>query len=370
MTDRDALLAAILANPDEDTPRLMFADWLKDNGEPDRGELVRLQVEAAHAEPFGPTARELGAAAQRLLDRHAGAWTRHVAERVVGCQFARGFVEHAAVNAATFAGDAAALFAAEPVRSLQVARFAMTAASVSLDAFFNIPQLVRVARLDLSTLGEHPDYFDPLAACPHLAGLTDLSLRNNPVPVPWLRDMLAGRALPALAGLDFADDVNLGPVLAETLPRANHRRFARLDLSYVRFLSDGIREALAARCVREVEELRLAWRGSAGAGPLTHLNLGWSIPWDRLRVLDLDGQGVGDEGVREIVSEACRRPVLAPLRWLGLANNGLGAEAVRALAHSDGGRLRLLHLDVRNNRLTAAHRAALQERFPDAVVLS
>lgn|GEM_PF-1232988 len=34
MSDRDALLAAIRANPDEDTPRLVFADWL-DEHEPD-----------------------------------------------------------------------------------------------------------------------------------------------------------------------------------------------------------------------------------------------------------------------------------------------------------------------------------------------
>lgn len=32
MTDGDRLLAAILAAPDEDTPRLMYADWLEENG--------------------------------------------------------------------------------------------------------------------------------------------------------------------------------------------------------------------------------------------------------------------------------------------------------------------------------------------------
>jgi len=31
VTDGDALLAAILAAPDEDTPRLMYADWLEEN---------------------------------------------------------------------------------------------------------------------------------------------------------------------------------------------------------------------------------------------------------------------------------------------------------------------------------------------------
>ncbi len=29
-SDRDALIAAILAHPDEDTPRLIFADYLTD----------------------------------------------------------------------------------------------------------------------------------------------------------------------------------------------------------------------------------------------------------------------------------------------------------------------------------------------------
>jgi uncharacterized protein (TIGR02996 family) len=33
MGDGDALLAAILARPDEDTPRLVYADWLEENGQ-------------------------------------------------------------------------------------------------------------------------------------------------------------------------------------------------------------------------------------------------------------------------------------------------------------------------------------------------
>lgn len=33
MTDHDALIAAIVASPEEDTPRLMYADWLEENAE-------------------------------------------------------------------------------------------------------------------------------------------------------------------------------------------------------------------------------------------------------------------------------------------------------------------------------------------------
>lgn len=370
MNDRDALLAAIFANPDEDMPRLMFADWLQENGAHDRGQFVRLQVEGAHAEPFSPQAREFEAAAQKLLDRHFGTWTEHLTDRVIGSRFTRGFIEHVGVNAATFARDAADLFQTEPIRSLTVERFAFTTAPVSLDALFAVPQMTRVQKLDFTRLRNTPDFFEQLSACPRLGSLTDLNLRDSPVPVSWLRALLPGPALPALAGLDLADNVHLSKVLAEALPQATHRKFARLDLSYIRFLSDEIQKVLSSRCLRGLDELRFAWRGgAAGAGPLTHLNLGWALPWERLRVLDLDGQGVGDEGVKEIVAEAGRHRVMSPLRWLGLANNKLRADAVRALVDSDESRLKLYHLDLRGNGLMAGHRFALEERFPDAVVL-
>ena len=51
MTEREAFLAAICAAPDEDLPRLVFADWLDEHGEPERAEFIRLQCELAHRWP-------------------------------------------------------------------------------------------------------------------------------------------------------------------------------------------------------------------------------------------------------------------------------------------------------------------------------
>ncbi len=36
MTDNDALLRAILDSPDDDAPRLVYADWLEENGDATR----------------------------------------------------------------------------------------------------------------------------------------------------------------------------------------------------------------------------------------------------------------------------------------------------------------------------------------------
>lgn len=48
---RQALLAAVLADPDADEPRQHFADWCDDHGEPERGEFVRVQLELATFKP-------------------------------------------------------------------------------------------------------------------------------------------------------------------------------------------------------------------------------------------------------------------------------------------------------------------------------
>ncbi len=45
----EALLSAVLAEPDSSDLRLILADWLQDNNEPEWGELMRLQVLQAQA---------------------------------------------------------------------------------------------------------------------------------------------------------------------------------------------------------------------------------------------------------------------------------------------------------------------------------
>lgn len=367
----DALRAGVLANPDDDTLRLVYADWLEENGEPERGQFVRAQVWAARAEPHSPAARQHRDVAKRLFKGRGERWGHHIRRLVQGWQFERGFVEQATVHVSAFPRDAGALFALEPVRRLRPNRNKYTFEPVELDGFLAAPQLARVTHLDLSYLVLAPHEFDQLLACPHWGALTDLSLRNNRVQPDWLLNFLIGPALPALAGLDLFDLSHLGPRLAEALPRAGHRALRRFDAGHVVFTSDQITRVLNSTCVRDAEELRLAClTGTGRAGPLTHLHLGWAFHWKKLRVLDLAGQGVGDTGVAEIAGELTRAKEPVPLRWLGLAHNRLGAGAVRALVNTDPAKVNLYHLDLTGNDLTLAQRAALQARFAEAVIVA
>jgi uncharacterized protein (TIGR02996 family) len=67
VTDGDALLRAILADPGEDHLRLVYADWLEESGSADRAALIRVQIEMAHAALSHAASEELQASEQHLL---------------------------------------------------------------------------------------------------------------------------------------------------------------------------------------------------------------------------------------------------------------------------------------------------------------
>lgn len=56
MDEREALLRAAVANPDDDLPRLIYADWLEEHDDPDQAAFVRAQCELAATPPWEPFA--------------------------------------------------------------------------------------------------------------------------------------------------------------------------------------------------------------------------------------------------------------------------------------------------------------------------
>jgi uncharacterized protein (TIGR02996 family) len=88
MSDEKALLAAIWEHPHEDTPRLMYADWLQENGQPERAEFIRVQCERARTDEDDPGSGRLVERETQLLDAHRNRWLGSVR---VWCQFERGF---------------------------------------------------------------------------------------------------------------------------------------------------------------------------------------------------------------------------------------------------------------------------------------
>jgi uncharacterized protein (TIGR02996 family) len=87
MSDAPALLAAIRAAPADDAPRLVYADWLDEHGQPERAEFIRVQCELARRDT--PVLRRREA---ELLAAHHDAFAGHLAAPGLRFRFERGFV--------------------------------------------------------------------------------------------------------------------------------------------------------------------------------------------------------------------------------------------------------------------------------------
>lgn len=80
--DLRALLAAIVADPADDTARLAYADCLQEHGNTVRADFIRLQIEAARLHPDSNARARLEEKAQALFSEHWIDWWGEVCEAV------------------------------------------------------------------------------------------------------------------------------------------------------------------------------------------------------------------------------------------------------------------------------------------------
>jgi uncharacterized protein (TIGR02996 family) len=121
-TDRAALIAGILEAPDDDAPRLVFADWLEEQGGEEntaRAEFIRVQIARAKLPQEDGRHSALQARELRLLKRYAPAWHgSHFAFKKV--RFRRGFIEYVHLHLQHFLHHRRQLLALEPVRDVRL----------------------------------------------------------------------------------------------------------------------------------------------------------------------------------------------------------------------------------------------------------
>jgi len=108
MTTQDALLCSILTSSQDDTPRLVYADWLEENGEPERAEFIRVQVGLANlskkdisGSPVNPTHRIIDSRKSELrrrerelrTDENKAKWYPVTYFNRLSAQDSRGFID-------------------------------------------------------------------------------------------------------------------------------------------------------------------------------------------------------------------------------------------------------------------------------------
>jgi len=128
MTDEDALLSAIAAAPDENTPRLAFADWLQEHDRPIRAEFIRVQVEISRVETLPRVLVnryvDVFKRSQDLIDDHRDELLGPLAALPANStriEFRRGFVSQVELGVDQFLEHAGNLYLAMPQPSVRVA---------------------------------------------------------------------------------------------------------------------------------------------------------------------------------------------------------------------------------------------------------
>jgi uncharacterized protein (TIGR02996 family) len=205
MSTREGFLADIVERP-EDAPRLVFADWLEENGEADRAEFIRLQVALAR-QAVPDTDGRLRAA--DLLDEFEPTWRAELPlpDGVRGGAFERGFVAWAEVESAEeFRAHADFLHKRTTARKwvIEHAEYDVQELPADWPAW---DEVAGVAGLAFSFFRFAPDETATFLASPHLGGLRSLAITYSDLDSDALA-LLAGSA--QLGGLTDLDLTNHG----------------------------------------------------------------------------------------------------------------------------------------------------------------
>jgi uncharacterized protein (TIGR02996 family) len=183
VSDRAGLISAILDDLADDTPRLVFADYLQENGEVERAEFIRLQCEVATLPPKIRTKSPVHKRAGALLKKHGPAWSRALGlpdHRT----YDRGFLARVPVDSGRFAEQTAAILPHEP-------------ATFSLRLWW---------WTDENQTPITPKWVDALAANPHLKAVTDISSQGGGWGKYFPR-LMKSPHLSNLKGINFFEDV-------------------------------------------------------------------------------------------------------------------------------------------------------------------
>jgi uncharacterized protein (TIGR02996 family) len=355
MSDEKALLAAIWAHPHEDTPRLVYADFLQETGEPAnvaRAEFIRLQIELTRLDEDDRRFRHVRAAANKLFKTWRKAWNAPLPRRVRGWPRFRGFPQPD--DRGTYANDLLKM-TPEEVTAAPSRGLCVLDAAERFDELLAWPLLDRLDTFYLRSAVPAGDWLARTLACPGFRNVCRISLIDCPITVPQLEALLTAwrdRRIVELQlnGSKIGDDglrmVLDHPVLADV---------RELGITGIDITSAGVRLLAESRYRPPAPHLALSWNaiGDAGVAEL----LRWP-GLERIKTLGLSHAQVGNAGA--VALAGCKALRSARKLWLG--NNWIGAEGAAAIATSPYLK-RLTRLYLHANPLPAAAVRQLSDRF-------
>lgn len=209
MTHADAFLQDILAHPDDDAPRLIFADWLEEQGDTAgvaRAEFIRVQCALASGQLPPPRKAKLRLREQQLRYEWEEEWAHPIRRLVETWQFHRGFIEEISIRSDSFIAVADRLCRKAPIQrlSLMHPRQCGLSNSVNVAAIADNENLRRLRFLSLNDNRLESRDVNALVVSEHLTSLTTLDLSSNRIGDGGLRALASAPLLGRLERLNLS----------------------------------------------------------------------------------------------------------------------------------------------------------------------
>jgi uncharacterized protein (TIGR02996 family) len=290
-------LQAIKEQPDDDTARLIFADWLEERGDA-RGELIRVQVEIAammreRDQGWGP----LRSRERKLIRQYGSVWLGSLYEMVEKWEIYRGLISirirtEDFLHASQSWSDAAEVWPwvyrleVRDVRAEQAAGFAAS------------PLLGNLTGLDLYCSKVGPGGMASLASTSHLGGLRALEMAHNQIGPAGVAALVSSPHLTRLATLNlFGNQIgDEGAQALATWPHLHQLRSLYLPQNHIR--TEGSLALAASPGVRNLRDLGL-W-GNEGIGEQGALALAQSPHLVNLKSLWISINWLSDNAVARL----------------------------------------------------------------------
>lgn len=366
--EESPLFQEILANPADRELRLVFADWLEDQGDP-RGELVRIQCQLEKLNRNEPDHVRLRSKAGRLERAHGG-FGQLDSVTTAKTELRGGFVERVELTPTRWIRHAEQIVRTTPLRDLRLkgksAKFAQIA---------QMPELSQLTALELRQPKLNDADLTAIVNSPHLAKLTSLGIHGTECSALG-RILAESPLLPQLTTLEISGE----EISRRDIERIgkHSRQLQSLEISYA---ENSAFPELAAAGFRSLRNLNFncGWRMTTLTGsqleafgqsefdePLKHLTLrpvapGFAEAFGSARYQSLSELAIYDDALktpdvtailshltqltdltlgfcrlRDAAARAiARSPALAGLKHLRLTQNQITAKGVEAILNSE-----------------------------------
>jgi uncharacterized protein (TIGR02996 family) len=176
MNHHEAFLQAVIESPDDDAPRLVYADWLDEHDDPARAEFIRVQCSLARM-PAGDLRRPaLQQRETELLGQYGWVWAEGLGRQVSEWRYRRGFIECVELGLETSRDDIVAVLQKAPIRHIRdVSQFCNLSGVV--DALPDLDQLTGLEFWGLYAFDNA--LLAKILASRHLANLRTLILHHD-----------------------------------------------------------------------------------------------------------------------------------------------------------------------------------------------